>query len=33
VEDSVAKLLGHVLGLVQLKEKDQESAGGPGGQI
>ena len=33
VEDSVAKLLSHVLGLVQLKEKDQESAGGPGGQI
>ena len=33
VEDSVAKLLGHVLGLVQLKEKDQESAGGLGGQI
>ena len=33
VEDSDAKLLRHVLGLVQLKEKDQESTGGPGGQI
>jgi bifunctional enzyme CysN/CysC len=33
VEESVGKLLEHVLGLVQLKEVDRTSAGGPGGQI
>jgi bifunctional enzyme CysN/CysC len=33
VEQSVAKLLEHVLGLVELKEVDRTSAGGPGGQI
>ena len=33
VEDSVGRLLHHVLALVQLKEEDRESAGGPGGQI
>jgi len=33
VEESVGRLLEHVLGLVQLKEVDRTSAGGPGGQI
>jgi adenylyl-sulfate kinase len=33
VEDSVAVLLKHVLGLVQLKDLDREGGNGPGGQI
>jgi adenylyl-sulfate kinase len=33
VEDSVAVLLKHVLGLVQLKDLDHEGGAGPGGQI
>jgi len=33
VEDSVAALLKHVLGLVQLKDLDHEGGAGPGGQI
>lgn len=33
VEDSVGRLVRHVLGLVQLKEADHEGAAGPGGQI
>jgi adenylyl-sulfate kinase len=33
VEDSVAVLLKHVLGLVELKDLDHEGGAGPGGQI
>jgi adenylylsulfate kinase len=33
VENSVAVLLKHVLGLVQLKDLDHEGGAGPGGQI
>ncbi len=33
VEESVGRLLSHVLSLVGLKDKDQEGATGPGGQI
>jgi adenylyl-sulfate kinase len=33
VEDSVAVLLKHVLGLVELKDLDHEGGAGPGGEI